>query len=445
MQTFQEFSEKLSRSISVKIAIIGFLILILLIPAFMIQELISERQKTRNEVVQEVSDKWGREQTVTGPIISIPYYEQYVTNEQEIIKSPKTLFILPEKLDIDGQINPEIRYRGIYKVIVYNSAIHFNGIFHLPDLNELGIPAEQVYWDKASILLGISDLRGIQKEIKVSVNDQLYDVNPGLKYTTIANAGVTSDIKLNPGVRDYNVQFDLNLSGSENLYFSPVGKTTTVNINSPWSTPSFTGSFLPDDHSVGNNGFKANWTIFDLNRNFPQVWNNQTYNMNDTAFGVNLLFPVDEYQKSMRSAKYAVMFIALTFLIYLFVEIINKKRIHPIQYLLVSLALLLFYTLLLSLSEQIGFNWAYLISAVAIIGLITVYSHSIFKSGKLTRITSMALIVLYAFLFTILQLEDYALLFGSIGLFIILGFVMYLSKRINWYGQINGEGQNKEK
>ena len=314
----------------------------------------------------------------------------------------------------------------------------------MPDLDELGIDPEQVHWDKASVLFGISDLRGIQNQIAISLNNQKFDVEPGLKYPAYAVSGFTSHVKLDPEIKEYRLNLDLDLSGSENLYFSPVGKTTNVNLSSPWPAPSFTGNFLPDDDTVDKNGFTANWTILDLNRNFPQVWNNQSYHVEDAAFGVNLLFPVDEYQKSMRSAKYAFMFIALTFLIYLFVEIINKKRIHPVQYLLVSFALLLFYTLLLSLSEQIGFNLAYLISAISIIALITVYSHSIFKSGRLTRIVGISLTALYAFLFTILQLEDFALLFGSIGLFIILGFVMYLSKRINWYGQINGGMQLKE-
>ncbi|MCB2219614.1 MAG: cell envelope integrity protein CreD [Bacteroidetes bacterium] len=443
MQTIQEFSQKLSRSISVKIAIIGFLILILLIPTFMIQGLISERQSTRDEVIQEVSDKWGRPQTISGPIMAIPYID-YENRDDALVKVSKTLYVLPEKLDIDGKIIPEIRYRGTYKVIVYQSESHIIGSFQLPEWEALGISTDQISWNKINIFWGITDLRGIQNEVTIKMNNQSYKVEPGTKNQVVAYSGFSSSVTLDPQIKHYEVSLDLYLSGSKNLNFSPVGKTTNVNINSPWSTPSFTGSFLPDDHTIDQNGFKASWTILDLNRNFPQIWQNQTYQLFDAAFGVNLLFPVDEYQKSMRSAKYAILFIALTFLIYLFVEIINKKRIHPIQYLLVSLALLLFYTLLLSLSEQIGFNLAYLISAVAIISLITVYSQSIFKSVRLTRITSISLMILYAFLFAILQMEDYALLFGSIGLFVILGFVMFLSKRINWYGQINGDGQVKE-
>jgi inner membrane protein len=436
MQTLQEFTEKISRSISVKIAIIGFLILLLLIPGAMIQDLIRERQITRDSVVQEVSDKWGRSQTISGPILAIPYFEIQKNGEEEY-KISKTFYVLPETLEITGQMNPEIRYRGIYKVIVYTSDIHLSGSITLPEFGKYGISSEQIYWEKANLLTGISDLRGIQNEILLKLDNQTYAAESGIEYPGIANSGVTSKINLDQGAGSYTFSLDLSLNGSENLYFIPAGKTTNVTIQSPWTSPSFTGSFLPDHHEISQSGFKANWNVLDLNRNFPQFWDNQTFNLNDSFFGVNLLFAVDEYQKSMRSAKYAFMFIALTFLIFLFAEIIHKKRIHWVQYLLVGFALLLFYTLLLSFSEQVGFNMAYVISSAAIVGLITVYSQSMFKSFKLTTITFSLLVALYAFLFIILQMEDYSLLLGSIGLFVILGVVMYLSKRINWYGQIN--------
>jgi len=400
--------------------------------------LIRERQFTRDEVTREISDKWGKEQTISGPVLVLPYYE-FTKNDDEIIKIPKTLYVLPKTLDITSNLIPEIRYRGTYKVIVYESATHISGDFTLPNLSTYGISEEGVEWEKACLVFGISDMRGIQQKIELSWNENMLFADPGILYSSIANAGFTSKVVLNPDKNDYQFTINLNLRGSKNLNFTPVGETTNVNITSPWSTPSFTGSFLPDQRTITENEFEADWTILHLNRNFPQIWNNQTYRVNESAFGVNLLFPVDEYQKSMRSAKYAIMFIALTYLIFLLVEIILKKRIHPVQYLLVSVALLLFYTLQLSLSEQIGFNLSYFISSVAIIGLITAYSHSIFKMVRLTIITSLSLVVLYSFLFVILQTEGYSLLFGSIGLFFILGFVMYLSKKVNWYGHLNEE------
>jgi inner membrane protein len=228
------------------------------------------------------------------------------------------------------------------------------------------------------------------------------------------------------------------------LKFVPVGKTTDIEISSVWNTPSFTGAFLPDERQINDSGFVAKWNILQLNRNFPQTWVNNKYNIEESAFGVNLLLPVDQYQKSMRSAKYAIMFIALTFIIFLFVEILNKKRIHPVQYILVSFGLLLFYTLLLSLAEHIGFNLAYVISGAAIVGLITSYSQSIFKKTKLTLIMGGALSFLYIFLFVVLQLQDFALILGSIGLFIILAIIMYLSRKIDCYSPISQEKNPEE-
>lgn len=440
MKTIQEMTERISTSISIKLGITGFLIILLLIPATMIQGLISERQYTRDAVVHEISDKWGLAQTITGPVLAIPYYE-FTTNGDELIKMVKTFFVLPEKLDINGEMTPEIRYRSTYKVIVYESALHFNGNFVLPDFDKYDIATESIEWNKACLIFGISDMRGIQNEISTHWNDEVYSVDPGVRYPQVTTSGFTTSITISSEKANYSFSLDLNLNGSENLYFTPVGKSTNVKIQSPWTTPSFSGSFLPDNRTITDSGFVADWTILHLNRNYPQFWNNQTYRIDESAFGVNLLFAVDEYQKSMRSAKYAIMFIALTFLIFILIELILKKRIHPVQYLLVSVALLLFYTLLLSLSEQIGFMLAYLISAIAIVSMITAYAHSILKTAKLTIITSISLIALYTFLYVILQMEDYSLLFGSIGLFLILGFVMFLSKKVNWYGQL----EKKEK
>jgi inner membrane protein len=344
-------------------------------------------------------------------------------------------------------------------VIVYKSDLGISGKFQLPDFAKAGVIPENIDWENISVVVGLTDMRGIQNDIKIVWQGVKFPVDPGIENKTIAGSGFTAKVLVSDSSTsiDYNLNIDLN--GSKGLYFTPVGKTTTVKLISAWTTPSFSGSFLPDQRNISDDGFEAEWTVLHLNRNYPQYWIDDAYNLSgnttnaaihgnwdyldnslntsDHTFGVNLLFAVDEYQMSMRSAKYAIMFISLTFLIYLFVEILNKKRIHPVQYLLVSFGLLLFYTLLLSLSEHLGFSMAYLISGLAIISLITVYSHSIFKSLVLSLITSVALIVLYVFLFIILKMEDYSLLLGSIGLFIILALVMYLSKRINWYGQID--------
>ena len=451
MKTFMEVIKKLSSSISLKVGVIGFMILILLIPAAMIKELIRERQYTRDEVVREISDKWGEKQTLTGPIMVIPYFEHQVNNE-EVIKINRKLYVLPELLNVEGEINPEIRYRGIYKVIVYNSDLNLDGKFLLPDFEKSGINSENIDWENITLVMGLTDMRGIQNDIKIIWGGEAVSVDPGIENKTIAHTGFTAKIPVPEDHSSISFKLKLDLNGSQGLYFTPVGKTSNVKLNSDWPTPSFSGAFLPDSRNVASDGFDAEWTVLHLNRNYPQYWIDNAYKLTETSqqenwdhlpgksdrtFGVNLLFAVDEYQMSMRSAKYAIMFISLTFLIFLFVEILNKKRIHPVQYLLVSFGLLLFYTLLLSLSEHLGFDLAYGISSLAIIGLIGMYSYSVLNSIKLAMVTSSALVVLYTFLFVILQVEDYSLLLGSIGLFIILALVMFLSKRINWYGQLD--------
>ena len=439
MKTIAETKNKLSQSITFKIGTIAFLILLMLIPTGMIRNLIRERQATGLETVNEISEKWGTRQTVTGPVLIIPYAKvDFYQKEQKPVK--QYLHVLPESLKINGEVNPQIRYRGIYKVVAYYSNMDVSGIFTLPDFENLQIPQENILWNEATLQVGISDMRGIQNDIKINWNDETLKVSPGIdSHHGIGYSGFSTSFPVTEGADSYSFDFDLKLNGSGNLKFVPVGKTTDIEISSVWNTPSFTGAFLPDERQISDSGFVAKWNILQLNRNFPQTWVNNKYNIDESSFGVNLLLPVDQYQKSMRSAKYAIMFIALTFIIFLFVEILNKKRIHPVQYILVSFGLLLFYTLLLSLAEHIGFNLAYIISGVAIVGLITSYSQSIFKKTRLTLIMGGALSFLYIFLFVVLQLQDFALLLGSIGLFIILAIIMYLSRKIDWYSPISTE------
>ena len=235
------------------------------------------------------------------------------------------------------------------------------------------------------------------------------------------------------GKNEFN--FKLTLNGSEEINFIPVGKTTGINVSGKWAAPSFIGNFSPQS-TIENGSFAAKWHVLHFNRNIPEAWNDDTNTyFDDASFGVRLVEAVDHYQQNMRSAKYALMFIALTFVVFFFVELLTKKKIHLVQYLLVGIALILFYSLLLSISEQIGFALAYLIASLATIGLITTYSYSIFKNTMQTGILTVILCLLYTFLFVILQLEDIALLIGSIGMFIILGIIMFVSGKINWNRQ----------
>lgn len=424
---------------------IGFLIFLLLIPTFMIQSLISEREGRKAEAVREVSSKWGNNQQLIGPILRIPYYEiskveKLNTAGKKEIEQTKNLayaYFLPDKLSITGNLNPENLNRGIYDIVVYRSKLSFSGNFSEISFERLNILPEDIVWKDAAMLVTISDFRGIEEEVTLNWNGKKSTFNSGGKLIFSENSeisGILTPISLeNEGKTKNDFSFHVNLKGSESINFIPVGKTTEVNLKSNWQNPSFSGAFLPDKRTISEAGFSASWKVLHLNRDFPQYWTNLTPNtLNSSSFGVKLITLNDNYQKSSRSTKYAILIIALTFMAFFFIEIINRKKVHPFNYILIGLALCIFYTLLISISEFLSFNQAYLMSTFMTLGLIFLYSKSIFGDKRPATIISLVMLVLYCFIFVIIQLEDTALLIGSLGLFIILAITMYISRKIDW-------------
>ncbi len=430
---------QLKSSVFFKIFVIAILIIMLLIPTTMVKQLIFERERIQKNAINEVSSKWGNGQTLTGPFLSIPYdkfIKQYNAKDstEKVVKLKEWINFLPEDLTINGNISPEKRYRGIHEVVVYESDLNIKGKFNALDISKYDIPVKNIHFDQAQLNLGITDLKGIEKQISLQWNSENISFDSGTSNRDVIASGINA--KTPTSYQDsssYTFDLTLNLKGSQHLYFIPMGKTTDVNLSSNWTTPSFTGTFLPDDRSVDNKGFNAHWNILHLNRNYPQTWLNGQHQVHKSAFGTDLLLPVDNYKKSYRVARYAILFIVLTFLVFFFVEILNGVFIHPIQYLLVGIALVVFYSLLLSFSEHIKFNYAYFVSAILTLGLVTAYIFAILKSRQIAGMMFGILFILYSFIFTIIQLEDYALLIGSIGIFLILCIVMYFSRKIDWY------------
>lgn len=415
----------------------------------MIKGLIFERESTQNTAIEEVSSKWGEEQTISGPFITIPYY-RYIKefskkdSSEKITQIKEFIHILPSELKISGSINPEKRNRGIYEIVVYNSKLNISGSFKKIDLSTLEIQKQNILLDKAEFVVGIDDLRGIEKQVNLNWNSKQISFNPGVSSKDVVGSGINAVISIDSNDSlSYKFDLSLDLKGSQLLYFTPLGKITDVNLKSNWSNPSFNGAFLPDSRTVNNKGFTANWNVLHLNRNYPQMWLNDHYSISESSFGIDLILPVDNYQKSYRSIKYAILFIVFTFLVFFFIEVLNKVFIHPIQYILVGVALIVFYTLLLSISEHIHFNLAFILSSISTLLLISGYVLAILKSKKLTYLISGILIILYSFIFVIIQLQDYSLLIGSIGIFIILCLVMYFSRKIDWYNiNINSNTTN---
>ena len=441
--------EKLKTNIFFKIGIIIVLILILLIPTSMVKELIEEREDVQIEAIDEVSSKWGSGQTITGPFISIPY-DRYVKrfnkkdSINEVVKIKEWAHFLPNKLDINGEIKPEKRYRGIYEVVVYESKLKIKGNFDNIKFKKLDIEIKNVHFDKATLNFGISDLKGIEKQVALNWNNKSISFNSGTSTKQIVSSGINALVPIRTdSIVNYEFATEIDLKGSQYLYFTPVGKTTDVNIKSNWNTPSFTGTYLPDERNITDDGFTSNWNILHLNRNFPQQWIGSKYQIEDSSFGTDLLLPVDNYKKSYRVAKYAILFLVLTFMTFFFVEIMKNVFIHPVQYLLVGIAIIVFYTLLLSFSEHIKFNFSYILASILTLLLISLYTTAILKSKQFGLLIFGILLIMYTFIFTIIQLEDYALLIGSLGMFIILGIVMYLSRKIDWYNVKLGQKEQE--
>ncbi len=422
---------------TIKIVSIGILVLLLLIPIFMTTSLLEERRYRRNDVVKEINQKWGDEQSLVCPFFTVPYKSFYKDKNDTLQYAIKYFYVLPEKLDIKGKIYPHIRYRSIYKAVLYNAQLEISGIFTVPKLDQLNIDAENILWEKSVFSIGMSDLRGIKKDIQVKFGEKNYEVNPGLKTTDIAGAGVSSLIPLSPNDNAKSFSFQLDLNGSEQIEFTPLAKETNVTLESSWNSPSFIGAFLPNERKISPDGFQATWKVLHLNRNFPQYWEGERYNVRKSYFGTKLIVTADVYQKATRLSKYAMIFVIFTFFVFFFSEILNKNRIHPIQYIFVGLAVILFYVLQLSISEYLNFDYAYLISALFITILITGYAKGILKNKYFTMTVFSLLTILYLYFYIILQLEDYALIMGSIGLFVVLSSIMFITRKIDWYALDN--------
>jgi inner membrane protein len=404
----------------------------------MIQSLISDRQQYRFAAVHEISKSWAGAQTVAGPMITVTTRMEKENKKGEKYLITENYYYLPENLKIDVVITPEKRYKGIYEVMLYKSKMKMSGMFNLKRLYEHF--AERKI-DNSYISFNISDLRGIQKDALLKLNGKSYNLVSGLKNKIFRN-GFYSEFVLNTENLLQDFEIELELNGMENLDFIPLGKFTEVNVSSKWSNPSFAGAFLPSVREVTEDGFTAKWKVNHFNRSYPQEWESKLYDPFPSAFGVKLLVPVDEYQKTMRTSKYGLMIIVLTFLSFFLVELFSKKVIHPIQYLLVGLALLIFYSILLSISEYILFQYSYLISSLLVIALIGFYVKSIYKNRQIASIITGMLFMFYGFMYVILQLQDYSLLLGNIALFIILAAIMFFTRKINWFEIFSSKTRN---
>jgi inner membrane protein len=432
-------NRKWQQSWTLKIGLLAIMGLFLLIPLEMIKSIIRERQQNSEKVKKEIASQWAEQQTLSGPVLNIPVKIFPSKKDAEPYRS--VFHLMPESLNINGDVQTEKRHRSIYQAVVYTADLNLSGEFLIPDLRS-GEKSE-ILWNEAYYTLGISDNRGLKGSVSLKTDLAETDAIPGLKDADIFSSGITFPATLSGENKKISYSISIKLSGSEELSFIPAGKTTRVRIQSPWTSPGFKGNFLPFERTINDQGFRAEWLITNLNRNFPQVWSENAYNTNGDAFGIDFVLLVDHYQKSLRSAKYGILFIALTFLALLFAEMTTREKFHIFHYLLVSLALILFFSLLNAISEQIGFNLAYLIASASTIILISLFLRVLVKNYRPVLILTGLLVVLYTFIFILLSLNDYAYLAGNIGLFILLSITMWLSVKLRLFSK-DGEVENPD-
>lgn len=452
MNNQQTIIQWINESILVKLFFIAFLALVLLIPSVWVQGLITERSARQDEIIQDVSDKWSGSQLIQGPVLMIPYKvrvnEADLNHKTTVREYTENLYVLPEVLKIKSAIQSQTLHRGIFDVGVYNTGISITGNFNKADLTKLQIDSNLMMLDKARLLFGVSDLKGLKSTPVVQVQNQRLNAEPVLNDGHLLDNGLQVTVNL-AGNKSNTIPFNFNLDlkGSQELDFVHTGKTTEVEVSGNWPSPSFDGRYLPDNRQINNKGFAANWHMLYYNRPFPQQWTgndtllNKLKNQKSAIFGVKLHIQVDEYQKTMRTSKYSILIIVLTFVSLFLLEVVQKQKVHVFNYALIGAAMIVFYTLLLSFSEQVGYNFAYLIAAIATIALISWFISALLSNAKAAGLFAVILTIFYGLIFIIIQLEDLALLVGSIALFVIIAVLMYFSKKINWdnSGQLSAE------
>ncbi len=425
----------LNNQIGIKFGLVLFLLVLLQIPVSMVSGLITERSIRQQEVRDDIARSSSGEQRIIGPFISVEYTESVIRDGKTHTVERQT-FILPETFDMSAHLDSFEKYRGIYQARLYKAQTALKGRFDLALLDEL----RKYTIDDVSLAVGVQDSRGLIRLDDMKLNGEAVDVIPGTSISQLSQ-GFHTKLEMNHLDTSQALEFDFNflLQGMGELQVTPIGKTTAVELSSKWPHPSFIGDYLPVSSDITDVGFKAQWASNNFSSNIIQLFKNcmtnnlSCHELDQRQMGVELIDPVDHYLKSHRAVNYSLLVITLVFASFFLLELFQARPVHPVQYGFVGLALALFYLLLISLSEHIGFNWAYAVSALASTGLLATYVGGMLNNGKHGLIFGASLLSLYAMLFGLLQAESYALLMGTLLCFSILSLVMVLTRKVDWY------------
>ena len=424
-----------------RVIVLGVLALVMLIPLAMIGDMVTERSDRRYQVESEIAGLWGGNQTIGGPVLAVPYVTRTETTSAGGVVSQSEakhlVYLLPEALEIHADVKAEPRYRSIYEALVYGTDVTVRGRFAAPDLADWGASPADVQWSEATLSVGITDLRGI-RSLSFTLDDQPVAFTPGLSKTQLFRSGLQARLP-NAGAdfagRAHSFLLRLTVNGTGLLEFLPVGSETKVTVASNWPHPSFTGAALPAERSIGPEGFSASWALSYLARSYPSSWRAEDLSFADQPdgrIGVALVLPGDSYQQTDRIVKYGVLVIGLIFSTIFVAGLLKTTRAHLVQYLLVGSSICIFYMLVLSLSEHIRFVAAYAIASAADIATVALYVwRTVARSTG--YIVGAVLGLIHGWMYLLLQMEDYVLVAGSLGLFAALTTVMYVTRNVDWF------------
>ncbi|MBX3692149.1 cell envelope integrity protein CreD [Dokdonella sp.] len=425
-----------TRSVTLRALGIGFLGLLLMIPLFQVQGLVRERQGLEFEARAKIAERWGEEQSVGGPVLVVPMRKSVQNDKGVVTTYDVARFLLPERLRVEGTLETERRHYGIYETPVYTAVLRFSGHFEPAAIAAMNNAGGDPQWHAASLRVPVTDVRGIRQVSVLRIDGRELAFGPGGQVAGISTTEVDWPLDDAVAQRPLPFSFEMRLAGTAVLRFLPLARQTDVHLASAWPDPSFTGAFLPASHDTGTQGFSAQWQVLDLNRAFGQSWSegaNGAPLVLQSGFGVELYQPVDAYQRNERAGKYGVLFIALTFAALFLFDVLGRWRVHPVQYLLVGVALCTFYVVLLALSEQVGFGMAYLLAALAVVAIVGGYARAAARGGAAATTLGGLLAFVYALLYGLVISEQYSLLMGALALLAAVAILMYLTRRVDWY------------
>jgi inner membrane protein len=431
--------------IGLKAAIIGILVLVFCIPVQLIKGIVDDRQSTKTAAESEIVEKAGGGAVLGAAYLSLPveYTEESLNDKGLVVKRrvKRDVIVMPTELAIKAGSRAELRKRGIYEVPVYSADVSLDASFEFKAADS-GLELPSPIWDDARLVMEIQDARALAEAPVMSSGGSRIAMRaaaPGLGYLKRA---VSAPAKLSAPAADgqsraFSASIALKLNGADSIRFISAGESTRIALSGDWKSPSFSGYRLPNERELADSGFTASWYSDDSSRPFPRVFNAGTdyaASIQESLFGMDFQVPADAYLQAHRALRYAILFIFIPFAALFLIEVILKRKIHPLQYILVGLADSLFYLLLLSLSEHIPFMAAYLIAAAAVTAVLTVYvAAALGRAKRALFIVPVLLAAQYTYLYCALVSEDYALLIGSIGLFAIVAATMIGTRKIDWY------------